>query len=514
MDAGRLDDFEYGRGAASRLKGEFMTRTNDPRFANAPVDLFRRAFLKKSSAGFGALALAMLAKEGLAIAPQDSRPQDSRPTRTPPWKLEKQTAQRVIVIFLSGGLSQLDLFDEKPLLTERRGEQLPDSIRKGGRITGLTDRQGALPVVGSKFEFRNYGKCGMRLSECLPEIASVADQLTLIRSMQTDHVLHEAAMTILFTGTPLLGRPSWGSWTSYGLGSSQKNLPEFVVLLSNGDGATPLHPRLWHNGFLEGKYQGVNFRSGPEPVLYVKNPPGINEKTRARQLDALKKLDDLESKSFGDPETTSRLASYEMAAKMQLSVPELTDISKEPQEILDLYGAEPGKESFANNCLLARRLLERGVKFVQLCDGGWDTHFNIPTVLPKKFEQVDRPTSALLKDLKERGLLDDTIVVFTGEFGRTPYCEGPLAFNSYGRDHNNLAMSILAAGGGFRRGYTHGATDDWGWSATENIVHMHDFHATVMACLGIDHKKLVMRHQGRDFRLTDVAGNVIPELLA
>ena len=479
-----------------------------------PLDrdlLARRAFLRRGAAGIGAIAWALAAERGLgALAPQDSRPQVARD----PWLLPQSTAKRVVVVFLSGGLSQLDLFDEKKLLNERRGEQLPESVRKGGRITGLTDRQGALPVVGSKFEFQARGKCGMRLSEAIPHIGSVADELTLIRSIQTDHVLHEAAMTIMFTGTPLLGRPSFGSWVNYGLGSAAKNLPDFVVLLSNGDGATPLHPRLWHNGFLPGRFQGVNFRSGPEPVLFVKNPPGVDDKSRARQLESLRSLDALEAAASGDPDTAARMASYEMAARMQLSVPELNDLSKEPPEVLEAYGAEPGKESFASNCILARRLLERGVRFVQLCDGNWDHHFNIPTVLPKKCDDVDRPTAAFIKDLKERGLLDDTIVIFTGEFGRTPYCEGPLAFNSYGRDHNNLAMSILVAGGGFRRGYAHGATDEWGWSATHDVVHLHDFHATVLHALGIDHKRLTTRHQGRDFRLTDVAGKVVPELLA
>lgn len=468
---------------------------------NVHDQLCRRAFLGRSAFGLGSLALARLG--GLLQDPVSAS-----------FRLPDAKAKRVVVIFLSGGLAQQDLFDEKPLLVERRGEELPPSIRKGERITGLTERQGALPVVGSKFEWKSHGKCGMRMSELLPELGSVADDLLLIRSLQTDHVLHEAAMTILFTGTPLLGRPSWGAWTSYALGTGKANLPEFVVMLSNPDSATPLHPRLWHNGFLAGRYQGVPFRGGKEPVLFVQNPPGVDEKARQRQLAAIAELDRMEAARTGDPDAEARLASYETAAKMQLSVPELVDLSKESPETLEEYGAEPGKESFANNCLLARRLLERGVKFVQLCDAGWDHHFNIPRVLPKKCEQVDKPTAALIRDLKRRGMLDDTIVVFAGEFGRTPYCEGPLAFDSYGRDHNALACSVVVAGGGFRRGCTHGKTDDWGWSAVENIVHVHDLHATILAQLGIDHTKLTVRSQGRDFRLTDVAGKVVKDLLA
>jgi len=387
-------------------------------------------------------------------------------------------------------------------------------VRKGERISGLTERQGALPVVGSKFEFQDYGKSKLRMSELLPHLGEVADDLLLIRSLQTDHVLHEAAMTILFTGTPLLGRPSWGAWTSYALGDGKGNLPEFVVLLSNPDPGTPLHPRLWHNGFLAGRHQGVPFRSGKEPVLFVDNPPGVDKTARERQLQALRELNERESKRTGDPDADARLAAYETAARMQTSVPELADLKQEPPELLEEYGAEIGRPSFANNCVLARRLLERGVRFVQVCDAGWDHHYDIPRVLPKKAEQVDKPTAALLRDLKRRGMLDDTIVVFAGEFGRTPYCEGPLAFDTYGRDHNALAGSVLVAGGGFKGGHAHGRTDDWGWSACEDLVHVHDLHATILHQLGIDHQKLTVRAQGRDFRLTDVAGKVVPALLA
>jgi hypothetical protein len=453
--------------------------------ATTPHDfLCRRAFLGRSAFGLGSLAATLLAQRSTAGSLARSL-QDPAPA----WRLPTAKAKRVVMIFLSGGLAQHDLFDEKPLLTERRGEELPPSVRKGERITGLTERQGALPVVGSKFEFTNHGKCGLRMSELVPHLGEVADDLLLVRSLQTDHVLHEAANTILFTGTPLLGRPSWGAWTAYALGDGKANLPEFVVLLSNPDPATPLHPRLWHNGFLAGRHQGVPFRGGKEPVLFVQNPPGVTEEVRARQLKALAELNTIEARRSGDPDADARLAAFETAGRMQTSVPELADLSQESPEVLEEYGAEPGKESFANN------------------------HFNIPRVLPRKCEQVDKPTAALIKDLKRRGMLDDTIVVFAGEFGRTPYCEGPLAFDSYGRDHNNLACSVLLAGGGFRAGHAHGATDDWGWSAVDKVVHVHDLHATILHQLGIDHMQLTVRAQARDFRLTDVGGKVVRELL-
>ncbi|MBL8766482.1 MAG: DUF1501 domain-containing protein, partial [Planctomycetes bacterium] len=366
-----------------------------------PVDPLRESLCRRAFLGAGARGLMGLTMSSflgrVALADQ-----------APAFALPGASAKRVIQIFLSGGLSQIDLFDEKPLLAKHRGEELPESVRRGQRITGLTEKQGALPVAASCFKFRDYGKSGMRMAEILPELGSVADELTLVRSLQTDHVLHEAAMTILFTGTQLLGRPSFGAWVSYALGTLNENIPEFVVLLSGGKGGTPLHPRLWHNGFLPGRHQGVQFRSGGDPVLFASNPPGIDAKARRGVLDAIGALNALEHGAVGDPDITTRTQAYEMAARMQTSVPELADLSKEPQDVLDAYGATPGKESFANNCLLARRLVERGVRFVQICDGGWDTHFEIPTVLPKKCQDVDKPTATLIKDLKDRGLLEDT----------------------------------------------------------------------------------------------------------
>jgi hypothetical protein len=461
-----------------------------------PADMTRRAFLRTNVLSLGSIALSsLMAKTGYA-------------------NQTAATAKRVIMIFAAGGLSQLDLFDEKPLLNQRRGEELPDSIRKGQRITGVTEKQGALPVVGTCFKFKPFGKSGLRMSELFREMGEFADDMCLVRSMQTDHVLHEAAMSILFTGSQQLGRPSWGSWVSYALGSENKDLPEFVVMLSGTrDGGSPPHPRMWHNGYLAGRYQGCPFRSGKEPVFFVPNPDGIDAKARRRILDGVKALNELEAKSTGDPEVTTRIQAYEMAARMQTSVPELTDLSKEPADVLAQYGAEPGKESFANNCLLARRLAERGVRFIQLMDGGWDHHNAIPILLRQKMEQADKPIAALLRDLKDRGLLDDTIVIFCGEFGRTSYCEGPLSFANYGRDHQQLCGGFLVLGGGFRGGFAYGETDEWGWDVVKDPVHVHDLQATVLHALGLDHLRLVTRYQGRDFRLTDVAGTVVKALL-
>ena len=478
------------------------------------TDLARRAFLGTSVLSLGSIALSsLMARRGLAGVGGGSPL--ARGEDTPSYKLGSATATRVIMIFAAGGLSQLDLFDEKPLLNKRRGEELPDSVRKGQRITGVTEKQGALPVVGSCFNFKPYGKSGLRISELFREMGAFADDICLVRSMQTDHVLHEAAMLIMFTGSMQLGRPSWGSWVTYALGAENKDLPEFVVMLSGRrDGGSPPHPRMWHNGYLPGRYQGCPFRSGKEPVFFVSNPEGIDGKARRRILDTVKALNEREATTTGDPEVTARIHAYEMAARMQTSVPELTDLSKEPAEVLEQYGAEPGKESFANNCLLARRLAERGVRFIQLMDSGWDHHYNIPVILKKKMEEVDKPIAALLGDLKQSGLLEDTLVIFCGEFGRTSYCEGPMSFASYGRDHQQLCGGLMFAGGGFRGGFAYGETDEWGWDVVKDPVHVHDVQATVLHALGLDHMRLVTRYQGRDFRLTDVAGNVLKPLLA
>ncbi|MCY3001534.1 MAG: DUF1501 domain-containing protein [Planctomycetota bacterium] len=472
------------------------------------VALSRRLFLGGSVLGLGSIAAACLSE-------RESHGDTAPAVTMAPARLPKATAKRVILIFAAGGLSQLDLFDEKPLLNQRRGEELPPSIRKGQRISGVTEAQGALPVVGSAFQFKSFGKSGLRLSELFREMGGFADDLCVVRSMQTDHVLHEAAMSILYTGSLQLGRPSWGSWVSYALGSENQDLPEFVVMLSGTrDGGSPPHPRMWHNGYLPGRYQGCTFRGGSEPVFFVKNPKGVTDGARKSVLERLAELNGLESARSGDPYVATRIQNYEMAARMQTSVPELTDLSKEPADVLAQYGAEPGKESFANNCLLARRLAERGVRFIQLMDGGWDHHYNIPVSLKEKMAGADKPIAALLRDLKERGLLAETLVIFCGEFGRTSYCEGPMSFASYGRDHQQLSGGLLLAGGGIRGGTSYGETDEWGWDVVKDPAHVHDIQATVLHALGLDHKQLVTRYQGRDFRLTDVGGNVLHPLLA
>jgi hypothetical protein len=472
--------------------------------------LSRRAFL-----GTGALSLGPIALSSLMTGSGNAAAPPVKLRERAPYQLARATARRVILIFASGGLSQLELFDEKPLLNKRRGEELPDSVRRGQRITGVTEKQGALPVVGSCFKFKSYGKSGLRLSELFRQMGALADDMCLVRSMQTDHVLHEAAMSILFTGSRQLGRPSWGSWVSYALGSENKDLPEFVVMLSGArDGGSPSHPRMWHSGYLAGRYQGCPFRGGKEPVHFVPNPPGIDTRARRQVLDGIKALNELEAAATGHREIATRVRAYEMAARMQTSVPELADLSKEPADVLDRYGAEPGKESFANNCLLARRLAERGVRFIQLMDSGWDHHGGIPTLLKKKMEGADRPIAALLRDLKDRDMLEDTLVIFCGEFGRTSYCEGPMSFANYGRDHQQLCGGLLLVGGGFRGGLSYGETDEWGWDVAKDPVHVHDLQATVLHALGLDHRKLVTRYQGRDFRLTDVRGNVVQKLLA
>ena len=471
------------------------------------LHLSRRALLGHGGGLLGALGLSsLLGRTALA-----SRKLVDEVT---PWYLPKATAKRMVLVFINGGMSHLDLFDDKPLLNERFGEELPPSILKNRGVLDATDSRGSFPVVGSKYEFASHGECGMRFSELVPNLAKQADRLTMLRTVQADHVLHEAAISQLLTGAPLDGRPSWGSWVSYALGSANENLPEFVVMLSNAQGDSPAQPRLWGPGFLPGRHAGVKFRSGKQPVLDVANPPGVDEAGRKKLLDALEKLNGLEADRTGDPDVTTRIQAYEMAARMQASVPELTDLSKEDPATLERYGADPKRPSFAGNCLLTRRLLERGVRFVQLIDGGWDMHDNVPRALPRKAKQIDRGLATLIADLDERGLLDETLILVASEFGRTPHCQGPFHRDSYGRDHHPLAAGVLMAGGGVKRGLTYGTTDDWGWDVVEDPVHIHDLQATSLHCLGLDHERLTTRHQGRDFRLTDVAGNVIHDILA
>ena len=427
-------------------------------------------------------------------------------------------ARRVIYLFQSGAPSQLDLFDFKPGLANLRGTELPDSIRRGQRLTGMTATQTSFPIAPTKYAFEPRGKSGALVSDLLPNIAGVADELCFIKTLHTEAINHDPAVTFFQTGAQLAGRPSIGAWLAYGLGSENQNLPAFVVMISQGSGNPndqPLYDRLWGSGFLPTRYQGVKFRSVGDPVLYLSNPPGIDRDTRRGFLDDLGRLNELKLQDQGDPEIATRMAQYEMAFRMQTSVPELTDVSSEPEHIFDLYGPDarqPG--TYAYNCLLARRLAERGVRFVQLFHRGWDQHVTLPKQIVGQCRDTDRASAALITDLKQRGLLDDTLVVWGGEFGRTVYCQGKLTAEDYGRDHHPRCFTIWLAGGGIRPGTSHGTTDDFSYNIVDKPVHVHDLHATLLHCLGVDHTRLTFRFQGRDYRLTDVHGHVVPEILA
>ena len=479
-------------------------------------NLTRRHFFSRSARGLGTLALASLLNQNLFAAGKKAattaagNPFPSHGTINPLHFAPK--AKRVIYLFQSGAPSQLDLFDHKPKLIELNGKPMPESYTKGQRIAQLQGQK--LTCVGTKFEFTRHGKSGMEISELLPHIAGVADDIALVRSLHTEAINHDPGVTMMQTGSTQAGRPAMGSWLSYGLGSENQQLPAFVVLTSGFGQDQPLLSRYWGSGFLPSNHQGVEFRSQGEPILFVSNPKGIDDKVRRRLLDSMRDLNQLKLDAVGDPEINTRIQSYEMAYRMQTSVPELMDLKKESKDTLEQYGAEPGKSSFANNCLLARRLVERGVRFVQLYHRGWDHHGNLPAEIAKTCQNVDRPSAALIRDLKQRGLLEDTLVIWGGEFGRTPMNQGEMANGNYGRDHHMKAFSIWMAGGGIKPGITIGGTDDLGYNAVEDPVTVNDFQATVMHSLGIDHEKLTFRFQGRDFRLTDVAGEVVKKLLA
>ena len=463
----------------------------------------RRYFFGRAATGLGIAALADLlrADEGMPGLPHFA-----------------PKAKRVIYLFQSGGPSQMELFDYKPRLKELARTELPDSIRGGQRLTGMTSTQTSFPVAPSLFGFRQYGQSGAWLSDLMPHMAKVTDQVCFVKSMFTEQINHDPAVTFLQTGFQLAGRPSIGAWLAYGLGSENKELPAFIVMISQGTGNPadqPLADRQWGSGFLPTKYQGVKFRSAGDPVLYLTDPPGFTAGERRRFIDDLAKLNQVELEESGDPEIATRIAQYEMAYKMQTSVPELTDVSNEPAGTFERYGPEsrrPG--SFAANCLLARRLAERGVRFVQLFHRGWDQHTNLPKQLPGQAHDVDQPCAALIQDLKERGLLEDTLVVWGGEFGRTVYCQGKLTADNYGRDHHPRCFTMWMAGGGVKPGITHGETDDYGYNVVKDPVHVHDLHATILHCLGIDHTRLTYKFQGRAFRLTDVKGTVVKPILA
>ena len=467
----------------------------------------RRDFLGRFGLGLGGVALASLLNENVR-GDEAFRGILAQPHFAP-------KAKRIIYLFMAGGPSQFETFDYKPVLNQRNGEELPESVRNGQRLTGMTGFQARLPMAGSAFKFAQHGKSGAWVSELLPHTAKIADELCIVRSMHTEHINHDPAITFFQTGHQLPGRPSMGAWLSYGLGSANKNLPAFVVLISKDRIDQPLYSRLWGNGFLPSIHQGVQFRSGGDPVLFLQNPDGISAESRRKMLDRLAELNALQFTELGDPEINARTAQYEMAFRMQTSVPEVSDLSKEPASTFELYGEEartPG--TFAANCLLARRLAEKDVRFIQLYHPGWDQHGGLPTAIARQCKDVDRASAALITDLKQRGLLDETLVVWGGEFGRTAYSQGKLTATDYGRDHHPRCFSIWMAGGGIRSGIVHGTTDDFGYNIVAEPMDIHDLQATLLHQMGIDHEKLTFKHQGRNYRLTDVHGKVRTALLA
>jgi hypothetical protein len=469
-----------------------------------PKVVTRRWFFRECGVGLGAIALGELFRQsGWAAAPEKSLPDPMAPKR--PHHAAK--AKRVVYLFMAGAPSHLEMFDYKPQLAKYDGTLPPPDLVKGYRAAFINPSS---KLLGPKFKFAKQGKCGAEISELLPHLAKVVDDIAIIKSMVTDAFNHAPGQILMNTGSQQFGRPSIGSWVTYGLGSDSRDLPGFVVLNSGKKGPSGGNSN-FGSGFLPTVYQGVPFRGSGEPVLYLSNPPGVDAEVQHDSLDAIKRLNQARLDVVGDPEIATRINSFEMAYRMQSSAPELMDIAKEPKQILDMYGAEPGKPSFANNCLLARRLLERGVRFVQMFHEAWDQHGNLKHDIKKNCEDTDKPSAALVRDLKQRGLLDDTIVIWGGEFGRTPMVQGG---GDDGRDHHPNAFSMWLAGGGVKPGLTLGNTDEFGFNASEDRVHVHDLHATLLHLLGFDHTKLTMRFQGRDFRLTDVHGNLVTKLLA
>jgi hypothetical protein len=481
--------------------------------------LTRRQLFGLASTGIGVAALASLLKpEVFAAAPGSDSNKDPKTGGLAGLPHFAPKAKRVIFLHQSGGPSQIDLFDYKPALRKLHGTELPDSVRMGQRITGMTSGQGSLPCANSLFKFSRHGQSGAWVSELLPHTAKIVDELTIIKSMHTEAINHDPAITFIQTGSQQPGRPSMGAWVSYGLGSENQNLPAFVVLLSQAQAINtdqPLFSRLWSSGFLPSSYQGVRFRGGSEPVLYLTDPPGVSQTTRRQMLDAVVRLNKMKAEAYGDPEIETRIAQYEMAYRMQTSVPELMDLSKEPDHIFEMYGPDsrrPG--TYAANCLLARRLAERNVRFIQLYHRGWDQHNDLPRDLALQCRGTDQPTAALIMDLKQRGLLEDTLVVWGGEFGRTVYCQGKLTENNYGRDHHPRNFVMWLAGGGVKRGLVLGETDDFSYNIVSDPVHVYDLQATILHLLGVDHKRLTYKFQGRHFRLTDVHGEIVTKILA
>ncbi len=481
------------------------------------LHLTRRQLFGLTARGIGIGALgSLLGSEGLAaaIGPQAPDRHAGGLAGVPHFA---PRAKRVIFLHQSGGPSQLETFDYKPNLVRYLGTQIPDSIRMGQRVA-QTMGQSTLPVVNSAYSFARYGKAGTWVSELLPHTAKIVDDITIIKTMHTDAINHDPAITFIQTGFQQPGRPSMGAWLSYGLGTENETLPTFVVLLSQAHAINadqPLFSRLWASGFLPSSYQGVRFRAGSTPVLFLENPPGVSQTTRREMLDAAAKLNAMREAAYGDPEIETRIAQYEMAYRMQTSVPDLMDLSKEPDSVFEMYGPESRKPgTYASNCLLARRLAERNVRFIQLYHRGWDQHNDLPRDLALQCQGTDQPTAALVTDLKQRGLLDDTLVVWGGEFGRTVFSQGKITAANYGRDHHPRNFCMWVAGGGTKQGFVLGETDDFSYNVASDPVSVHDLQATILHLLGIDHTKLTYRFQGRDFRLTDVHGSVVSKILA
>jgi len=494
-------------------------RLNTPDFKDLNNRLDRHRFLTKTSLGIGALAMGSLLGKNLfgnaskPLVSDGAANFEEEVLKAIPHFAPK--AKRVVYLFMSGGPSQFETFDYKPSLTDMFGKDLPGSVRQGQRLTGMSANQASLPIAPSIYKFNQFGKTRTWVSELLPHTADVVDDLCIVKSIHSEAINHDPAITFFQTGNQLPGRPSIGSWISYGLGSDNNNLPTFIVMVSkNGQKDQPLYARLWGNGFLPSKYQGVQFRSGKDPVLFLNNPEGYDGEDRKEMLDYLSQLNKLQNDTYGDPEVDARIAQYEMAYRMQTSVPEVMDISKEPDEIFEMYGPDsrdPG--TYAANCILARKLLEKDVKFVQLYHQGWDQHGSLPSAIAQQCKATDQPTAALIKDLKRRGLLEDTLVIWGGEFGRTVYSQGKLTPTDYGRDHHPRCFTMWMAGAGVRPGISYGETDDFSYNIVNNPVHVHDFQATLMYLMGIDHERLLYKFQGRRFRLTDVEGKVVKDIL-
>lgn len=469
----------------------------------------RRRFLSRLGMGVGSVALGSLLIPDLFGSKEEEVMMTGLPHFAP-------KAKRIIYLFQNGAPSQLDLFDYKPKLQEMFGEDLPASIRMGQRLTGMTSGQAKFPLAGTAFQFNQYGQARAWISELLPYTASVVDDLCFVKSMYTEAINHDPALTFFQTGAQVGNRPSMGAWMSYGLGSENKNLPAFCVLLSRGKGnGQGVYSKLWTNGFLDSVHQGVQFSSGDNPVLYLNNPEGISKEERRKMLDKVSELNQQSYQEFGDPEIATKIQQYEMAYRMQTAVPEITDVTKEPESIVKLYGPDclvPG--TFAANCLLARKLSENGVRFVQLYHQGWDAHDNLPGQIKGQCKDADQASAALITDLKQRGLLDETLVIWGGEFGRTNYCQGKLEKGNYGRDHHPRCFTIWMAGGGIKPGVVYGETDEFGYNIVKDPVHVHDLHATILHLMGLNHEQLTYKHLGRRYRLTDVSGQLVKGIIA